>query len=305
MDKQSVINEAARRFNFLCGYDPSKPKNYKAPTLLEIKKGDKTVFNHTVLTEMREGKIDKTHPIFEILHNVTDILLTEAYDTFSEFMANLRTDTSSLQNSNNTIRQVYNGFKSGTPQRWVLIDPDEYLRCIQQYSYLKPQSGAYDDYWVPRIMDWVANSKDNIARLAANSYLTSGPTLDPRDMNSKGEFKLNRLWYDLTGDKEIPLTKEESSTERSRYFNRTYWIPFTQYIGTDFGDSEDGSNAYETDSPLDGLFNIVAEFDRNYTNPKKLFTTLDRMKNMCHGRGSFAHIFMKGGNEACTRISNS
>jgi len=305
MNKQEVINEATRRFKFLMGYDPAKPTNYKPQTLLEIKRGDKTVFNHDLLIEMRKGKIDRNHPIFEILHNVTDILLTEAYNTFSEFMSNLKTDTLSLHNPNNVVRQVYEGFKSGRKQRWKLIDPDEYLRCIQQYSYMKPQSGAYDDYWVPRIMDWVANAKDNLSQLAANSYLTSGPSLDPRITNSKGELTLNRMWRDLTGDEKIPVTKEECTDERSRYFNRTYWIPFTRYIESNFGDSEDGSGAFETDSPLDGFFNLTAEFDRNYSDPKKLFVTLDRFINMCHGRGSFAHLFMKGGNEACTRISNS
>jgi len=85
---------------------------------MEFKRGDKTVFNHDVLVEMREGKIDKEHLIFEVLHNVTDILLTEAYDTFSEFMTNLKTDRDSLRNSKNVIRKVYNGFKSGTPQQW-------------------------------------------------------------------------------------------------------------------------------------------------------------------------------------------
>jgi len=305
-EQRILAEEALSRFTSIMNYNPSNPTGYKTPqTLLEIKRGDKTVFNHSILVEMRNGKIETKHPLFEILHNVKDILLTEAYDTFSEFMSKLKTDTMSVQNSNNVVRRVFMNFMKRQPQHWKLIDPDEYLRCIQQFSYQKPQSGAYEDYWVPRIMDWAANAKDNVAQLAANSYLTSGPSLDPRATNSKGELTLNRLWFDLSGDKKIPLKKdEEYFVAKEKYFNKTYWNPFTSYIGTNFGDSEDGSGAYETDSPLDGLFNVVAEFDKNYSDFKKMLVTLDRLKNSCHGRGGFGHIFMRGGNEACSRISN-
>ena len=302
-EHEILVEEVTKRFQFLYGYKPSKPTNYKPQTLWEIKGNDKTVFNHDVLMEMRNGKIDQKHVLFEILYNVKEILLTEAYNSFSEFMGNLRTDELSLQNSNNEVRRVYNGFVSGSPQRWKLIDPDEYLRCIQQYSYQKPQSGAYDDYWAPRIMEWVANAKDNVAQLAANSYLTSGPTLDQDSENASGQNLHALLWYNLTGDEEIPYKPgqcgNDSMTERE-FFNK-YWRPFTKYIQTSYGD---GAEAYETDSPLDGLFNIVAEFDRHYSDPKKLFVALDRLKNTCHGRGNFGHIFMKGGNAACERISN-
>jgi hypothetical protein len=216
-------------------------------------------------------------------------------------MSNLKTDKQSLSDSNNIVRQVYNGFKSGTPQRWKLIDPDEYLRCIQQYSYLKPQSGAYDDYWVPRIIDWVANAKDNISQLAANSYLCNGPTLKRYEQNSNGQNLHALLWYNLTGDEDIPHRPGEcdNNSQAERKFFANHWGAFFKYIGSRYDE------AYETDSALDGIFNIVAEFDKNYSNPKKMFVTLDRVKNMCHSRGGFAHIFMKGGNDVSAMISNS
>ena len=283
------------------GYNPANPTNYAPQTLDEIKRGDKTVFDHSLLVEMRNGNISKNHIIYEILDNVTDILLTEAYNTFSEFMEDLKTDKQSISNSNNIVRQVYEGFKSGRKQRWILIDPDEYLRCIQQYSYMKPQSGAYDDYWVPRIMEWVANAKDNVAQLAANSYLCNGPTLKRYEGNSNNQNLHALLWYNLTGDEKIPYRPGEctDSSEAEKVFFKEHWGAFFRYIGSNYAE------AYETDSALDGLFNIVAAFDKNYTDPKKLFVTLDRLKNMCHSRGGFAHIFMKGGNEASKMISNS
>jgi len=298
------LKEVADYFTHLYNYNPSNPTKFKQKPLLEIKRGDKTLFNHNVLVEMREGKIDRKHPLFEILHNVTDILLTEAYDLFADFMVKLKTDKMSLQSPNNEIRRVYQGFKSGTSQRWTLIDPDEYLRCIQQFSYQKPQSGAYEDYWAPRIMDWVANAKDNVAQLAANSYLTSGPTLDQESENSQGQNLHALLWYNLTGDEEIPYRPGQCGNDSpsEREFFDKYWRPFTQYIKTSYGE---GAESYETDSPLDGLFNIVAEFDKNSQDFKKMLVTLDRLKNSCHGRGGFGHIFMKGGNEACAKISNS
>ena len=298
---QHQINEATRRFNFLCNYKPDKPTNYKPQTLSEIKGNDKTIFTYNILQEMQNGVIDQKNILFEILHNVKDILLTEAYNTFSDFMSKLKTDKASLESSDNIIRMVFERFKSGNSQNWKLINPDEYLRCIQQYSYQKPQSGAYDDYWTPRIMGWVANAKDNIAQLAANSYLCNGPTLDRSDENSNGQNLHAILWYNLTGDEDIPYKPGDCThyTDKEKNFMDKYWGKFYTYTGTNF------SVAYETDSALDGFFNIVAEFDKNYSDPKKLFVTLDRLKNMCHNRGSFAHLFMKGGNEACTQISNS
>jgi len=161
--------------------------NHKSKTLQEIKGDDKTVFTYDVLQEMREGKIKSNHPLFDILHHVRDILPTEACDTFSEFMSKLRTDSKSLQEPGNVVRRVYEGFKKGAPQRWKLIESDELLSCIQQYSCQKPQSGANDDYWVAKIMDWVVSAKDNIAQLAANSYLCSGPTLEQDSENSQGQ----------------------------------------------------------------------------------------------------------------------
>ena len=145
--------------------------NHKSKTLQEIKGDDKTVFTYDVLQEMREGKINSNHPLFDILHNVGDILLTEAFEAFSVFMSKLKTDSKSVQDPDNVVRRVYEGFKKGMPQRWKLIEPDELLSCIQHYSCPKAQSDANDDYWVAKIMDWVANAKDNIAQLAANSYL--------------------------------------------------------------------------------------------------------------------------------------
>ena len=187
MNKQQ-LEENARRFKFLSNYDSSKPTSYKPQTLMEFKKGDTTIFTHNVLQEMREGKIKSTHPLFEILYNVTDILLTEAYDTFSDFMSKLKTDKMSLQNPDNEIRRVYQGFVNGTPQRWRLIDPDEYIRCIKQYNHQNPQSGLYDEHWAPIIMNWVSNAKDNVAQFAANSYLCSGPTLEQDSENSEGQI---------------------------------------------------------------------------------------------------------------------
>ena len=307
-EKSQLIEEASRRFNFMCNYDPSNPSNYTpTPTLLEIKGADKTVFTYDILKEMREGKISSTHPLFKIMPHVKDILLTEAYDTFSEFMSKLKTDKYSLLNGDNIIRKTYNNFKNNIPQRWKLIDPDEYLRCIQEYSFFEPQSGAYDDYWSRKIIDWVAGAKDNIAQFAANSYLYSGPTLDQTETNGKDQNLLAILWYNLTGDESIPYQPGECSDEygesqKEREFYENYITKFRSYINTKFGDVAEST---ETDSPLDGIFNIVAAFDKNYSNFKNMFVVLDRLKNMCHGRGGLGHLIMKGGNAACEKICNS
>jgi len=265
--------------------------NHNSKTLQEIKGDDKTVFTYNVLQEMREGKIKSNHPLFDILHHVRDIIPTEAYDTFSEFMSKLRTDSKSVQEPDNVVRIVYEGFKNGAPQRWKLIEPVELQRCIQHYSCPKPLSGANDDYWVAKIMGWVASAKNNIAQLAANSYLCSGPTLEQDSENSQGQNLHALLWYDLTGDEEIPYRARQCGKDSiaERVFFDNYWRPFVKYIGTKYGE---GVETSETDSPLDGLFNVVAEFDKNLSNSKELLVTLDRLKYLRHHRGGFAHIFM-------------
>jgi hypothetical protein len=302
-----IIEETVKRFNFMSNYDVSKPYRYNRTTLREIKGDDKTVFTYDVLIEMRDGKLNKKHPLFEILSNVTDILqLNEEFNSFSDFMQKLKTDSNSVQNSNNYIRKTYNNFKNGKPQHWQLIDPDEYLRCIQKFTHFdKPMFGALEDYWTPRIYEWVSMTKDNVAQLAANSYLVNGPSLDPRIINSKGELTLNRLWFDLTNDKNIVYYKQDATKQSNSYFNKTYWMPFVNYIGTSFGDSDDGSGAYETDSPLDGIFNAVAGIDKNQSDPQQLFVALDRVIHIAHSRGSLAHMFVKGGNAALSKITNS
>ena len=313
MSPQEIMQEAARRFNFTVNYNPSKPSNY--PTLLEIKGKDKTVFTYELLKEMRNGRVSPIHPIFEVLHNVRDILLTEAYDKFSEFMAKLSTDKNQLLHPDNVVRQTYENFRKGIPQRWKLIHPDEYIRCIEQYSFYEPHSESYDEYWAPRIVDWVANVKDNIAQFAANSYLFTGPTLERTDTNTKGQNLLALLWYNLTGDEEIPYHPTKSEPDEYSYgydepqesrgerkFYKKYIGKFKNYIKTSFGK---GAESTETDSPLDGMFNIIAAFDKNYSDFKKMFVTLDRLKNMCHGRGGLGHLIMKGGNAACEKICNT
>jgi len=262
-------------------------------TLREIKGDDRTVFTHDVLERMRDGEIDERHPIFGILHHVKDILhQNEAYDSFSEFMRKLKTDANSLQNPDNYIRRVYEDFRNGKPQQWKLIDPDEY----QQFF----QSDEFDACRQAQITGWIADAKDNAAQLAANSYLTSGPALDPRVKNSKGELTFYRLWHDLAGDEKITFFSENRN---DRHFDRTYWNPFVEYIGTDFGDSEEGAGAFETDSPLDGFFNIIAEFEKNPSDFKKMFAALDKLINIRHNRGRFIHLFMRGGSDACSKIA--
>jgi hypothetical protein len=225
-----------------------------------------------------------------IQKDFTDKLMKN--DTFPEFMQKLMTDETSLLRSDNAIRKVYEGFKSGTPQRWHLFEPEEYMRCIQQYS---PQSGAYDDCWAPRIAEWVANAKKNVLQFAANSYLCSGPTLEQDSENSQGQNLHALLWYHLTGDEEIPYRPGQCGNDSlaERAFFDNYWRPFTKYIETKYGD---GAETFETDSPLDGFFDIIADFDKNYPDYPKMLATLDKLIHLCHHRGTLAHLFVKGGN---------
>jgi len=220
--------------------------------------------------------------IFEILYNVKDILYKKgAHDGFAEFMQKLKTDAISLQSPDNAIRKVYEGFKIGMPQKWHLIDADEYASISEEGD-------------ASRIVDWVAKAKENVLQFAANSYLCSGPTLEQESENSQGQNLHALLWYNLTGDEEIPYRPHQcgNNSPAERAFFDNYWRPFTNYIGTRYGD---GAETFETDSPLDGFFNIIADFEKNRNNPKKLLEALDRLVNLRHQRGTLAHLFVNNG----------
>jgi hypothetical protein len=312
MTEQEQLTEAyQKRFQFLYGYDPAKggqqteTKVVYKNKLSEIKGNDKTVFTHTVLQEMREGKFDEKHLIFEALPSVkTLLLLDEEFQRFSEFMQSLRTDADALKSPDNAIRKVFQGFVSGKQQEWHLIEPEDYHMALRQYSYNTPQSEAYDSYWAPKIMEWVEMAKLNVQQFVANSYLCSGPTLEQDSENNKGQNLMALMWFNLTRDKSISYKPHEcgKDSEKERAFFDKYWRPFTKYIKTRYGE---GSETFESDSPLDGFFNLIAEFDANKGDFKQWLVTLNKLIDLCHNRGSLAHLFIRGGNEACARISNN
>jgi hypothetical protein len=272
--------------------------------LREIRNANGHHFNYKILKEMRNGTFPEDDDLFNVLPAVREILqINEAYQSYSQFMKALSTDDKFLQSSSNAIRKTYNRFMAETPQRWYLIDPEEYLYALQRHS--KVQSGLSDDYWKKKIFEWENGVKENIQQFAGNSYLISGPTLDPRDYNENDENLLNLLWYNLTGDETIPYKRDDLKRPHSdREFIKKYWNPFWQYIGTKFGDS-DGNDieSYETDAPMEGLFNLVAEFDKNRMDADKNIVTLNKLIDVVHGRGSLSHLFVKGGVSALNKIA--
>ena len=239
------------------------------------------------MTEIRDGRFDRQDDLLTFLPNVRYVLQSnEAYGRFASFMSSLRIEAKSLQEPSNAIRKVYLDFRNGTPQQWELIDPDEY------FSALKNDKPLTTD----KVSQWVAMAKENIKLFAANSYLTSGPCLDPRVTNSEGQNTLYLLWYYLTGDEQIPyqaknrISKEELSA-RERYFNKKYWNPFVNYMGTSFGD---GGKAFETDSTLNPLYDLVAELERYQMDADKNLVTLTKLIDIVHGRGTISYLFVEG-----------
>ncbi|MDR1129874.1 MAG: hypothetical protein LBK96_02710 [Prevotellaceae bacterium] len=264
-------------------------------------------FTHKMLTEMKDGTFNDEY-LFEVMPAVKSILhLDEAYQSFSTFMEALNTDEQSLQSPSNAIRQVYEGFVSGEPQHWRLIDPVEYGAAINALTHGvagSDKAGLHhktEEHFQGKVNQWEDMIKYNIQQLAANSYLTSGPTLDPRDYNENGENLLNLLWYNLSGDDTIPYKREDLNRLRADGdFIKKYWKPFIDYIGTKFGDD---TETYETDAPLEGMFNYVAEFDKNKMDTRQDITTLNKLVDLVHGRGSLSHLFIRGGDKGLDNIA--
>lgn len=295
------LKEDIRRFNFLSKYNVSQPEAYiSTNNLRDMINVNNYHFNYKILKEMKNGVFHKYDNLFEVIPSVKEILkIDEAYQTYSNFMMNLGTDAKSLKSSSNAIQKTYNKFVNGISQHWYLIEPEEYIYALKRYE--KIQSDLSDNYWAKKIFEWEDGVKSNIQQFISNSYLVSGPTLDPRTYNENGENLLNLLWYNLSGDDSIPYRREDlSKSHADREFIRKYWSPFVDYIGTKFGDDVD---SYETDAPLEGLFNLVAEFDKNKMDYKKNLVTLNKLIDMVHGRGSLSHLFIRGGISSLDKIS--
>ena len=284
--------ETINKFKFLTAYNPSQPVGY-SNNLREMMSDYHLTYE--LLSEIHDGKFDINNKLFTYIPNVSYIIQSnEAYQSFQKFMQLLRLDYNSLQNPQNLIRKTYNNFQNDKPQIWRLIDPEEYLQALKIFS--TPKSGFPDNYWSKKIFEWEDMAKENVQQLAANSYLTSGPELDPRRINGNGENTFYLLWYNLSGDEKIPYkeedrTNKEEYSKRERYFNRNYWIPFTEYIGTSFGDV---GRAFETDSTLNPIFNLVAEFERNKMEGDNSLLTLNRLIDIVHGRGTLSYLFVDG-----------
>ena len=285
-------------------YNPPNPVWY-SNNLREMMSKTKVHFNYYLLKEIHDGVIDQNDELLTYLPNVKQVLQNdEAYQSFSQFMGALRIDQKSLQNPSNAIRKVYNNFVNGTPQKWELIDPDEYISALKSFS--QPQSVASENDRSKKIRQWEEMTKVNVQQFAANSYLTSGPCLDPRITNSQGQNTFHLLWYYLSGDEKIPyqgknrISNDELSA-RERYFNRTYWIPFINYIGTSFGG---GDMAFETDSTFNPIFDLIAELDRNKIDDHNSLITLNKLIDIVHGRGTISYLFIKGGINALAKAAS-
>jgi hypothetical protein len=281
------IQETGREFNLLHTSDSGK---VYVNNLRKIRNSNNHHFNYEILTEMRDGTFPQDDDLYDVLPAVRDLLqFDEGYRAFSQFMQALKTDAQSLQSPTNAIRKVYNGFVSKRLQYWHLINPTEYRRAISVENWEKMEIADYD-YWSKKISVWKGYVKVNIQQFIANSFLTSGPTFDPTETNSEKQNLLYLLWYNLAKDESIPYQSYDRTFEAERQFNQKYWHPFIDYTGTDFGDNV---ATYETDAPLEGLFNLVAELDKNKTDVQKNLVTLSKLIDLVHGRGSLSHLFIK------------
>lgn len=289
------IREILRRFNLL--YTPESGEAY-INNLRKIKNENEHHFNYQILTEMRNGTFPEDDDLYNVLPAVRDLLqVDEDCQSFSQFMEALMTDAQSLQSPDNAVRKVYNGFVSKKPQYWRLISPEEYLQALRHYS--KMQSGLSGDCWQKKMPEWIDGVKVNIQQFIANSFLTSGSTLNFMELNSEKQNLYQLLWYNLSKDESIPYQPYDRTYEAERQFYKKYWHTFADYTGTNF---DNNSATYETDAPLEGLFNLVAELYRNKMDVPKNLVTLNKLIDLVHGRGSLAHLFIKGGLAALNNI---
>jgi hypothetical protein len=124
------LEKLKRRLKFLNEYNTEVSDVHYTNNLRKMTNKNNHHFTHKVLTEMKDGIFNDDY-LFEVMPAVKDILqLNEAYQSFSTFMEALNTDEQSLQSPSNAIRQAYDGFVSGEPQLWRLINIDPILCAV-------------------------------------------------------------------------------------------------------------------------------------------------------------------------------
>jgi len=243
------------------------------------------------------------------------------YQSFSDFAKSIEYPHVGSERTGSMLQFVYKNYKEGNPQQWRLIDPQIYGSALASVgdTALHAKREEFLQTWV---LNSVEAIKFDVAQFIANSFLTSGPMADFRAADTDGYNLSAKLWFSLTGDpkldektlaakleeKLISLGRESELPEYREILSKELRSRLLDYI-QDFSlkylksSPFDKSEALETDGDISYIVDLIASFDEKPFDWQAQLIIMNKIIDIVHGRGSLAHLFVKGGDDALDAIA--
>lgn len=183
-----------------------------------------------------------------------------------------------IQNTYDIFRQI----KDKEKITFSLIDPYQYKRAMEEYM----KYGQFIRFPENKILDWKELVLNNIAMLEALTQI-HGHRVFPFD-----EF------YDVFDDIERPDKSEEED------FSEIYDILYNKYDIDEYVPHFSNGQPVLSDFGMKRLYELAKELIRQ-TKPEDIIITINKIMNVVHQRSDLSELFIRGGEESHSMISNT
>jgi hypothetical protein len=181
-----------------------------------------------------------------------------------------------IQNIYDIFRQI----KDKEKITFSLIDPYQYKRAMEEYM----KYGQFIRFPENKILDWKELVLNNIAMLEA---LT-------RIHGHRGVFPFDEF-YDVFDDIERPEKKD---------FHGVYDILYNEYDIDEYVPQFSNGQPVLSDFGIKPLYKLAKELIRQ-TKPEDIIITINKIMNVVHQRSDLSELFIRGGEESHSMISNT
>lgn len=181
-----------------------------------------------------------------------------------------------IQNIYDIFRQI----KDKEKITFSLIDPYQYKRAMEEYM----KYGQFIRFPENKILDWKELVLNNIAMLEALTQIHGHRGVFPFD-----EF------YDVFDDIERPEKKD---------FHEVYDILYNEYDIDEYVPQFSNGQPVLSDFGIKPLYKLAKELIRQ-TKPEDIIITINKIMNVVHQRSDLSELFIRGGEESHSMISNT
>lgn len=181
-----------------------------------------------------------------------------------------------IQNIYDIFRQI----KDKEKITFSLIDPYQYKRAMEEYM----KYGQFIRFPENKILDWKELVLNNIAMLEALTQIHG----------HRGVFPFYEF-YDVF--EEINKPEEED-------FHEVYDILYNKYDIDEYVPHFSNGQIVTTDFGMKPLYKLAKELIRQ-TKPEDIIITINKIMNVVHQRSDLSELFIRGGEESHSMISNT